>query len=399
MSGTIRGRIDCYSNTGSQHTNAQTIFKTVYDFFKSHPNMSEIARSGGTGGTAASTGYWDAADPFRGQAWFVFRMNDATLENGSANAVYGGTRTFPWYVYVQLTRGDIATAYNSGAASPCMLDNNASISSSDSMVLIQFAIPLGTIAGTSEVAWNGGGSMGTNTKGSPVWKTTAGSPSGFQGSYVFPRSNNTGGTHATNRENCSVLCYIGNNASPVRYHMVADNDSIVLLTEPGDDANGVIYNYFGLFTPRDGITHPVPMVHLQGVYPPTAGSVMGPTTGVNPGGGVPMAALANGVRGVTIGRYDEWLTIFGAPNKVYTTEVYDEWNIPVISSETPTWYGLLGEVSFIREAFNLSTYDLTTGKTRAAFGSDTPVSLKLTIPWNGITTPRSNFTREGISFP
>ena len=122
MAGPIRGKVDCFHNSGSQFTNAQAHFKNIYDFCVAHPNMSLIARHGGLTGGAANVNYYDETNPFLSNAWFVFRMNDATLESGAANPyAYGGARAFPWYLYVQWSRND-TTTWTSAPASPSAIN-------------------------------------------------------------------------------------------------------------------------------------------------------------------------------------------------------------------------------------------------------------------------------------
>jgi len=402
MGGTLRGKIDCYSNSGSQYTNPQAVFKGLYDFLKSHPNMTEIARHGGSGGSASNINYYDEANPFNHQAWYVFRMNDATLESGAANPTgYSGPRTFPWYIYVQFSRGDVGQDWNASPANPSYYEAQTGTYWNAGIVGVQFCIPVGTIAGTSEAPWNGGGTLGTNTKGSPVWRTTAGTPTGFQGSFVFPRSNSPGGSHSSARQNCSNIVNINGYGGPVRYSFIADDDSLVILTNVGDDANTWTMNYFGLYTPRTGLTINYPMVYLQWTLPLAVGNtVYGSTGGAYPGGGIPLNAVAtDGVRQVIISRYNEFFNQYSSPNKMFATEKYDEFRIPVIVYESPTFFGYAGDIDFIREVYNWSPNDMTTGRLRAAWGTNTPFGIKLTTPWNGVTSPRSTFTRAGVTFP
>lgn len=406
MGGTVRGKVDAYINTGSTATSAQTIFKNIYDFCVAHPNMTQIARHGGSGGTASNVNYWDVANPFLANAWFVFRMNDATLENGSASG-YAGTRTFPWYMYVQFLRGDVISNFTTAPASPSAFQGTTSQSGSAGIVAVQFAIPVGSIAGTSEVAWNGAGSLGTNTKGTPVWRTTAGTPTGFQGSFVFPRSNNTGGSFNTNRENCSVI-YSSVTAAPTRMNILADDDSILFMTDPTDTLAWSI-NYFGLYTPRTGLTMNYPMVNLCNTLPFTVSpSVHGSTAGNVPqDGGIPMNAVSDGVRGVVTARYDEWQSSSSQPNAFSSVERYDEFNPLVASYESPTFYGWAGEIEFFKEMFDVSTNDGSIGRGRVYFGGPNIQTTKISVPWKadaasppvGPIVPRNNFTRQGISFP
>lgn len=404
MGGTLRGKVDCYINTGSQFNNAQNVFKNIYDFCIAHPNMTLIARHGGLSSTAASVDYHDGANPFLSNAWFVVRMNDATLENGSPNPYsYTGTRTFPWYMYVQWSRGDVTSAWNAAPASPSGIDGTTTTGGSFGRVGVQFCIPVGTTPGTSEVAWNGGGTLGQNTKGTPVWRTTAGTPSGFQGSFVFPRSNNVGGTHSASRENCSSVFNSGGAfLTPVRHHVIADDDSIMFLTCQGDDHTSWQFNYFGMYTPRPGLTINYPMINVvDGGLPWLTTGVFGNTTGTV-GGGVPMNSVANGVRGHYISRIDELLVQNASPNRSFSDETFDLWGLPIVVAESP-WVGYVGTVGqsplSVYETFGFGAEDTNSTKTAIAVGaSASPLELKLIVPWNGTTFHRSNYTRAGVSF-
>lgn len=398
MAGTLRGKIDCYINTGSSANNAQNVFKNLHDFFVSHPNMTLIARNSGLGSGAVETAYHDQPGPFRTNAWAVFRMNDNTSEGGAVVS-NSTSRTFPWYVYIQWNRGDLASWGDSPAA-PSVFEGSSTSLSTEGKVGIQFAIPVGSIPGTSEVAWNGAGSLSFNTKGTPAWKKTAGTPAGFQGTFVFPRSNGPTGSHDTNRENCASLFYSNNDPSPVRMHVVADDDSLLVTLCPGDNSSSWQTNYFGLYTPRPGLSMTYPMVHLTESLSngfALAPQVYGTVTGTARSGGIPMNTLADGVRSVTVGRYDEFYNALAQPNRMFTVERYDEMKIPIAVSENP-FFGYAGEIDFIREVFNLSTHDTNSARTRVAIGGNTAQSVKMLMPWNGLTIPRSTFTRQGVSF-
>ena len=401
MGGTLRGRLDCYANSGNGSYNTLTMFKVLYDFLKSHPNMTEIARHGGSGGTAANTGDYDSATPFLQNAWYVFRMNDATLESGAANPTgYSGPRTYPWYIYVQLYRQDIVGGISSTPAVPSAMQAVTGNTAYTTMAT-QYVVPVGTIAGTSEVAWNGAGTMGTNTKGTPVWKSTAGTPTGFQGCYVSPRSNNIGGAHATNRENCSPI-FSTNSAQnlPCRFNIISDDDMLIFTSSYGDDASWGL-EYFGFYTPRPGLTPTVPMFHYASSIPHATGNnTYGTVAGNgNCAGGIFMNNLAvDGVRSSSFSRYNEFFTQFSNPNRMFTNDQWDDWRIPILLYEGTTYVGYAGDLdSTIKETYNLNAGDTNPSKTRMVLGNNIAQSFKLTVPWDGTTVLRSNFkVRSGV---
>ena len=403
MAGTLRGKIDCYLNTGLRYNNLQNGFKNLYDFCVSHPNMSLIARHGGTGSTSASVDYHDGANPFLSNAWAVFRMNDATLESGAANPyAYGGTRTYPWYIYFQMTRADVNSSVNVAPASPCSSDGVTTIGGSTAVISVANALPLGSVAGTSEVAWLGAGTLGQNTKGTPVWRTTAGTPTGFQGTFVYPRSNNTGGSHSANRENTGRACAISTD-TPSRQHIMADDDSIVMMVCDGDDGTAWQMYYFGMYAPRAGLSITYPMVQIfDPGLPLNSGTVYGPTTGVAPNGGLTMNLLADGVRSLTFTRYDEWSAVAFNPSRGFPSETYDEWPVVMAASETP-YIGLVGTLGTspltIGDTWGVGFTDSNSTRTRSFFGaSASSQEVKLALPWDGVTFPRSSLSRAGVTF-
>lgn len=403
MAGTLRGKIDCYLNTASRYNNMQNGFKNLYDFCASHPNMTLIARHGGLSSIAGSIGYHDEANPFNNNAWAVFRMNDATLENGSANPyAYAGSRTYPWYIYIHFTRSDIGNNVNVAPSAPSLSDGAATIGSSLATISIANCIPVGSIAGTSEVAWMGAGTLGQNTKGTPVWRTTAGTPTGFQGSFVFPRSNNVAGSHVASRENTGRACALTTD-SPSRMHIMADDDSIVMMVCDGDDGTAWQMYYFGMYAPRAGLTINYPMVQIfENAMPINSGALYGATTGVANNGGIPMNLLADGVRGLTFTRYDEWSQVFFNPSRAFPSETYDEWPIVMAAFESP-FIGLVGTAGqsplTLGDAWGVGFTDSNSTRTRSFFGaSASSQEVKLALPWDGVTFPRSNLTRQGVTF-
>lgn len=104
--------------------------------------------------------------------------------------------------------------------------------------------------------WNGStSSSGIDTKGTPVWSATAGGGSGTL--YVWPRSNNPGGAHNTNKENCagafsdnteSTFVY-DNSFEPTSFaHFFAGPDWYLLLNDAA--GSGICYwDHFGKYIP------------------------------------------------------------------------------------------------------------------------------------------------------
>lgn len=113
--------------------------------------------------------------------------------------------------------------------------------------------------------WNGStSSNGYDTKGTPVWSATAGGGSGTL--YVFPRSNNPGGAHNTNKENTagaftdyneSLSEYASGHSRTTMAHFFAGPDWYTLFNDLG--GRGVCYwDHFGGYIPQPA---------LSGTYP------------------------------------------------------------------------------------------------------------------------------------
>lgn len=406
MSGSIRGRVECLhavrSGLATDHPLiAQEIFTNLYYTFLTHPNMSLIARNGGLGGTAANINYWDQTDPFNNNAFFVFRMNTAI-----ENVFYVGTRTFYWYVLVQWNRGNIGT-FGSAPGNPGLSGGINQSAAADGRVSVQFAIGVG---GTQN-PWNGTGTLGTNSKGSQVWVT----PSGGSGVMVWPRSNNLGGAHNTNKENgCDLYLRNTNNALSTRAHILMDDDAFLFVASNGDN-DAFTITYFGPFVPRPGlsVTYPYLLLGTQTGTLPFGlstgaifyGSVAG--TGITNGGdnnagGVPIDYPApNSIRRMMVDRWPLTTTLNTGyePNHYFSNPAYDEFPIPVWTHEVPL-VSYAGQIDFIREITQVESYMRNIAGDRTVFGGTAPMAgvPKLSVPWAIGVIPGSGFERTGVVF-
>lgn len=403
MAGTTRGKIEClfWPQVHPSYTwrdCAQGIFTSLYNFCLSHPNMTLIARNGGSGGGASNINYWDQANPFNNNAWYVFRMNTIT-----ENPLYTGTRTYPWYMLVQFHRADLAL-FGASPGNPGLCDGLSSFGGTECRVAVQFAVGVG---GTQN-PWNGSGTLGANTKGTPVWTT----PSGGTGVMVWPRSNNTGGTHNTNRENCAIAFYkdTGTSTTPYRVHFMADDDSIAMFGSAADD-NNYHLTYFGLFSKRPNFSVDYPLVFVSTlaaaipinrtlVYGSTSGQGFGATS-PNNGGGI--AGPGNSVRGLLFERYSQFFDPTWAimnPSKYYATATFDEYPISLMMYEYPNFFGWAGQIDFIREVASIETHTRNTDSSRIVLGGSAAIvnNVKVSAPWGSGVQPRSGMFREGINF-
>jgi hypothetical protein len=384
MAGQIRGKIECFLNEGNGNNNAQAFFKALYDFFTAHPKATLVARQAGSGRSAGDTGYYDSATPFGDNAWFVVKM---ARTDGDVPA---GPRAFDYYVLFQYASN--AAGFNASPGNPGLFLGSTSTFSTGK---VGIAVAIGV--GGDGNPWNGAGTLGANTKGSPVWKV----PAGGTQVHVLPRSNNSGGSHATNRENTAQIFSQSFGSSPkARAHVVADDDSFLIAVDNGD-GNTYQATYVGLLTSRQGLALPYPFVMISdsGVLPFSMNSIYGDAAGTSgQQGGAIHRDSTIGVRQLYMERLNILVNTSSLqPNRLFATPEFDEFPLACALNETPHT-GFLGQVEFAREVGNIATHDTSSDKKRCVVGSNTVASVKLSIPWDGVTTPKSGITRQGIDF-
>ncbi|HVW29227.1 MAG TPA: hypothetical protein VHC69_27865 [Polyangiaceae bacterium] len=385
MAGQVRGKIECFLNEGNGNNNAQSLFKALYDFFTAHPKATLIARQAGAGRAAGDTGYYDSPTPFGDNAWFVVKLERTDGD------VPAGPRAFDYYVLFQYASN--GAGFNAAPGNPGLFVGSTSPLSAGK-IGVSVAIGVGGDANP----WNGAGaSLGANTKGTPVWMV----PAGGTQVHVLPRSNNAGGTHTTNRENMAAVMSQSFGSGPkARAHVVADDDSFLIAVD-NDDDNTYQAVFVGLLTPRQGLAlpHPLVMIADSGLLPWSMNSVFGDPAGTasQQGGGVHRDNTI-GTRQLVMERLNILVnTSVLQPNRLFATPEFDEFPIACAINETPH-HGFLGQVEFIREVGNIATHDTSADKLRCIIGSSTVPSVKLSIPWDGATTPKSGITRQGIDF-
>jgi hypothetical protein len=382
VGGQVRGKIECFLNEGSGSNNAQAFFTSLYNFLVGHPNMSLIARNAGAGQGAANIGYYDGSTPFGTNAWAIFKF--------LATAGGGGPRSFDYYLLIQHANGG---AFGSSPGDPGLLLGGGG--GGGGAVGIQAAIGVGGDGNP----WNGAGAtLGGNTKGTPVWV----SPSAGTLAHVLPRSNGSGGAHSTNRENCASLFAQTSSTSPkARAHFVADDDSLAIAVDVGDD-NAYNLTYIGPFIVRSGLALPYPLLLVSTGdtgLPLQVGQSYGPVSGSTAQEGGAVHRDNNvGVRAIFMERLNNIVnTTTIQPNRIFATPQFDEFPVPFYIDESP-FEGYLGQVDFVREVGNIATHDTSSDKLRMVVGPATLGSVKMTIPWDGSTTPKSGITRQGIDF-
>lgn len=394
MAGQLRGLIDIYANTGSVSNNVQTVFKKLYDFLDGHPNTVQVARNGGSGGsTSANINFFDVANPFQSNAWAVWRV----IKRGT-NATKGYTnnssRTFDYYIFIQYSPANVA--FGSAPGAPALIDAAAQNSSLTAEIGVQYAIGVGgdgyAWAGTTNA--NGADTKGTVAGVGPVWKNPG---SGGTGHFVWPRSNSTGGTHATNQQNCANLAFPAN-TNPLRAHFLMDDDNFMTLIEDSD-AGAYYTQCFVMFDVRTSLSSILPynMIHLADTIPFASNTDYGTLTGAARGGGIPGDGYGQ-VRTAIISRIDELNNIFVQPNGYFNTDQFDEMPITIGMNETGGFNGLAGQITFLKECYNVNNLSQSVNKLKTIFGPVAPNSIKMVFPWDGYTIPRNRYDRNGTSF-
>lgn len=225
------------SRTEDTNSNAyshlQGVFKACWDHLKYLETLgitTEIARNHGTAVNARGpgTGWWDEPTRFGFNGWSCFRWNS------------NSNRSWEWYMFIQ--NCDIA-----GPASPGLPGYTIPGLGNARGFCVAAAITLsGSVTGNP---WGGTtGSLGSDTKGSPVWV----SASNDYKLFVFPEANGASGVlgdgrTSTNREGLTGDFDFGGNSSHRRVSFISDNDSFIYLRN-NDEAN-YSFGYLGLYEP------------------------------------------------------------------------------------------------------------------------------------------------------
>jgi len=377
MSGNVRGKVDIFVNTGDSGKNCQEFFKGLYDFLVSHPNMTLVARNSGALSTSGDTAYWDQSGPFKTNAWAVFKL--------------GKTIEKPFTVYFQIQLGMSGDFGNVSPGSPGLAENLAN----GTCVAIQVAMGVGGDENPFKGTMNAGSP--NDTRANPIW----GVPTGGTACHVFPRSNNSLGAHTTAKQNFTIISQPSTVAC--RYHIIADDDSLIILADQSDDNSFSLY-WAGTYEPRADISITRPFLSF-GSYsnslPILLGTAFGTTAGTLQQGGVVTAI--NEVRSVAFDRLQGIVSSSILPTQMGNgSNESDEYGIPffgieAVSSGGPS-LGFLGDIFLMRETSNVATNDTDSAFFRAAFGSATTTAVKVTVPWSGVAAPKATSTRSGSTF-
>lgn len=417
MSGLIRGKIECvYPSLGGSYywaQNIQAIFTNLYLFFIGHPNYSLIASyygvttqiPGSAGGSGSGTGYFNnPAGSWGFNAFFVVRAN------ATAARPYDVYHMFQWSGPTNFGSPSFGTSTGTTAL---IQGSNSPQGGSGVYLGHAAAIGIGGTGGSALSPFNGNpwkgtsNANGTDTKASvgPIWGAPSG---GGTGVIIFPRSNNNHGTYQSQAQNMALLLYYtGNNGT--RYHIVADDDSWCLAIDYTDAS---VYNlsYSGIYQPRTNLTIPYPYVVMDGgnaalPWSYAAGTVFGTVAGNGTYEGGIVNTLTGSSAGLQLDHYSAFTSLADFwPNKQFGSPgTWDMLDMPIGIYEEMSgqnYSGLMGQIDFIRECFNIETNGVLSDYTRIAIGPNTQNAIKYMIPWDKETKtqPRSGVNIGGYNF-
>lgn len=370
MAGTVTGLVDARVGDGGTqpaNNNNQELFTVVYNFLNS--KYTRIACNFGTAGTGFD--FFDGANPSGENAFAVFRANSA------AN---------PFNILIQWAD---SSPFGSSPGNPGLLQ--ASSSSDGVGVMVAFRED-----GTNP--WAGGtANAGADAKGATVW--TPGSST----LHVLGRSNTTGGSHATNKENMFTLGDLPSPGQFGRMHCVGDDDGFAILTDISDDGTYQAL-YAGAYTPRSGltITHPLCIVinpQLSTFWVTGSAQTYGSTTGyTNYEGGILGRDKTDGVRGLSVVTNIGSFEAAFQPNGQVPTPALDASEIGIIQRETHQ--GLAGFIpsAIMAAVYGVANLEVNAAGNRAYISMNTVAFNKWSIPWGGGSPPGTSTSRNGVTF-
>lgn len=376
MAGPIKGSIEHYIAASLTTGSAQMMFVNCYNFLNNNTGtlgIQRIAYNTGSQDTGMTQfrgmNYYDQANPAGQNAWACFRFLSASV---------------PYDVLIQWTG---ATSFGTAPGSPAQALNTSATNC--------FAVAVAQ--STSSVdPWNGSRlNNGNDTKGTPVWISSS-------NVVYYPRSNDTtrAGTHGSSKQNMAAATSLG--SLELRCHFVADYDNFVILW---DASNDTTYGFFAMlkYTPMSGVVADVPYFSIQdSAIPATAGTIYGNLGGTIGGGTSWPSVTTSGSISVTVERLGTNLFVNTTcqPNRMYSTQKFDEFPIFMGGFESPNQVGMLGQHSeFMREVYNIATHNTNETGTRAVFGgSTTQATIHYTIPWHSGTTPGTGIAKTGVQF-
>lgn len=393
MAGTPVGSVDhLIPNNLSVADGQQNFFKIVYDFFNvtmvGAGYATRMNLSFGAGGTG--TDFHDGANPFGENAWALFRMDSSASRPG------GGSALGDYYVLLQWADSD---SFGLSPGDPGQIQGGIGDGVAIAAAFREDGGDPWAARGTAHDNNDGTDRKGLVAGTGPVWVPGASTV------HVLSVANSPGGADATNKDNMHRIDDLSSSNTFARIHCVGDADSFFITVDVGDNGTygGTIFT--GLYTPRDGLTVPYPIVSLgeETALPFSEGTqVYGTVNGTsNNEGGLVGRLISDGVGPFGLQGTDPLLfTASGTfqPNQQSDPPELD--GLPIRLARLGNRVGYVGniETNVMAAVFNIASNQNNIGFTRAYFGSSNSLSLKLSVPWTGVAAPGLNGTRGGIQF-
>lgn len=373
----MKGRIDCRQVTGITSVQmGSTIFVSIYKALKALETaglLEEVANYSSSG----YINYWDESNPIDRFAHCVFRMPPSA------------TRDYSVYMLVQYAdrASDASNMYVNGA-------NQTSLYG---WIGIDFAAAV-NYAGVDANPWAGTtGKAMADAKANPTWVK----PSGGK-LWVGNRSNNTGGSNAaTMRDTRGIYFGTSSNPATTRWSIIADEDNIAFVTEVGDDDTPLIVGCFKCDIPteiKNVTTFDVAMFHYRYTGEVQVDGIIGNTAGNDNKGELCVPYASDGAG--KLGMFGSNLpSIYQLQPSTLVSKYMDGMvDIGVIDGVVAGYYGKVSD--FFGLVANVACYDTlatTSVKNRIVYGTGTLTHRKVTLPWDGATTPQGLTDRDGIT--
>lgn len=361
----------------------QEVMVNVFRFFRyceTQGICTVIASNWGSGGTGEQ--FHDEANPLGENAWIMAAWNA------------GSGQTF----YVLAQWADSST-FGASPGNPGLLNG----SSSNDGVGFQLAV---RDDGTNP--WNGtSNDDGSDTKGATVW-TDGGSTV-----RVFPRSNATGGSHVTNKENLGRFTDHGTNGSRSRMHFAANEETLLFICDNTNDATYGNMLAMGQYTPvahlSSVLTTPFVMIKTEsdiGFFGIGSSVVYGGTTGTATRNGGICAIPANDVMDFTTSAPSAGqINTQYQPNQMANPNVFETTSLSLFGHESGKTggpggtgdFGLCGfmDISVVAAVYNSSNHQTNAAADVAYIGTTTIANRKFAFPWDGGALPGTGTARTG----
>ena len=397
---TYYAKLDCFSAPTNVEHIAGEAFENFCEFMTYLSASDKVTLITWNSGSSAPTGsftsrtYPDGNLPFGRGAHAVWRINTSS------------TRNWEWYLYTQVVSGSAAVA-NESFNSPIVHYSYANMFNDSSArgVIMQAAVCFS--GSTSFNPWNGTISQGNSTAGTPRWVSGALDRT----LYVLPRSNDLGGTHATNRNNSIDMFYKASSATQLRYNFIFDGDAFSFYYVDVATPNAYVPIYVGPFELRNSLTgsgictgsYGFTMYRGYNANIPILATNFGDTAGSNfdPQGGIaiPIGTLVSGSKGAIANITQTFGSTTYQPN--YYTGKYDEFPVMIGVNENPN-FGLLGQFNYglMRVVVGTLSNDSVSDLSRAVFASGlgTIGNRMISVPWTGSLAPAASYSRSGSNF-